>query len=96
MSKYNNDYHNDYRNPWEETKEGCWVVYKRDGCTSMRKIDEPALAEVEVALAMLYDGIMKAMHKRMEDNKYFISPHEYVMAGIEYIRKEINNAKTNP
>jgi len=92
MSKNNND----YRNPWEETKEGCWVIYKRDGCTSTRKVDNPALAEVEVALAMLYDGIMKSMYGKIEENKGFISPHDYVMAGIEYIRKEINNAKTNP
>jgi len=83
-----------YRNPWDEAKEGCWVVRKKDGCTSTTKIDNPALAEVEVALAILYDGIMKTMNKKMEDNNYFISPHDYVMSGIEYIRKEMNKNAT--
>ena len=87
-------HYEDYRNPWEETKEGCWVVRKKDGCTSMSKIDNPALAEVEVALAILYDGIMNAVQKKMEDSNHFISPHDYVMAGIEHIRKEINKNAT--
>jgi hypothetical protein len=100
MSKIGKSYYdenfNNYRNPWDEAKEGCWVIRKKDGCTSTTKIDNPALAEVEVALAILYDGIMKSMHKKLEENNHFISPHDYVMAGIEHIRKEINNAKTPP
>ncbi len=86
----------DYNNPWDGVKEGAWVVTKSNGCTKTIKVDNPALAEVEVALAMLYDGIMKAVQQKMEDSNHFISPHDYVMAGIEHIRKEINNAKTIP
>ncbi len=92
-SKY---YSMDYRNPWETAEKGAWLVVKDNGSTKMQKVDNPALAEVEVALAMLYDGIMKAVQQKMEDSKHFISPHDYVMAGIEHIRKEINNAKTKP
>lgn len=90
MSKYDPM---DSRNPWETAKEGSWVVIKSDGCTRMTKVENPALAEVEVALAVLYDGIIKAVHENLEKNRYFISPHDYVIAGIEHLRKEINNGK---
>lgn len=83
----------DYRNPWETAKEGAWLVTKSDGCTRMIKVENPALAEVEVALAVLYDGVIKAVHENLEKNRHFISPHDYVMAGIEHLRKEINNGK---
>lgn len=83
----------DYRNPWETAKEGAWIVTKSDGCTRTIKVDNPALAEVEVALAILYDGVIKAVHENLEKNRHFISPHDYVMAGIEHLRKEINNGK---
>lgn len=81
----------DYRNPWETAKEGTWIITKKDGCTSTTRIENPAVGEVESALAILYTGVMKAMNDSLEKNKYFISPHDYVMAGIEYLRKEINN-----
>ena len=87
-SKYNPM---DYSNPWDREKEGTWLVTKKEGCTSMTRIENPALAEVESALAILYTGVMKAVQENLEKNKYFISPHDYVMAGIEHLRKEINN-----
>lgn len=89
-SKYNPM---DYSNPWDREKEGTWLVTKKEGGTSMTRIENPALAEVESALAILYTGVMKAVQDNLEKNKYFISPHEYVMAGIEHLRKEINNGK---
>lgn len=83
----------DYRNPWDNESEGTWIVTKKEGGTSITRIEKPALAEVEYALAILYTGVMKAVQDSLEKNKYFISPHDYVMAGIEYLRKEINNGK---
>ena len=79
MSKYDPM---DSRNPWGTAKEGAWLVTKSDGCTRMTKVENPALAEVEVALAVLYDGVIKAVHENLEKNRYFISPHDYVMGCI--------------
>ena len=90
MSKYDPM---DYRNPWETAEKGAWLVVKDNGSTKMQKVENPALAEVEVALAILYDGVIKAVHESLEKNRHFISPHDYVMAGIEHLRKEINNGK---
>jgi len=89
-SKY---YSMDYSNPWETAEKGAWLVVKDNGSTKMQKVENPALAEVEVALAVLYDGVIKAVHESLEKNRHFISPHDYVMAGIEHLRKEINNGK---
>lgn len=90
MSRYDDYDPMDYRNPWETAKEGTWLVTKKEGSTSFVRIEKPALAEVESALAILYTGVMKAMNDSVEKNNYFISPHDYVMAGIEYLRKEIS------
>jgi len=98
MSNYRPTYiassSSDYRNPWETAEEGAWIVIKKGACTSTTRIEKPALAEVEFALAVLYDGVMKAMHDSLEKNKHFISPHDYIMAGIEHLRKEINNGNS--
>jgi hypothetical protein len=57
-SYYEENYHM-YKQPWEDAKEGCWIIVKRDGCTSMKKIENAAYPELEYALVKYYDIVVE-------------------------------------
>ena len=77
-----------YRDPWETAKEGYWVVYKKDGCTSMKRIEDPAFEQVEAALAECYDIMVTRMMKFRETEESF-SASDFVLDTIKGLRQVI-------
>jgi hypothetical protein len=69
-SYYEENYHN-YKEPWEEAKEGCWIVIKKDGCTSMAKIESAAYPELEYALYKYYDIVVRRFMEFINTNSKF-------------------------
>ena len=83
---YEENYHN-YRQPWEETKEGCWIVIKKDGVTSMRKIEGADYPQLEFALARCYDIVVKRIIDFMDNKNHYFSPSDLALDTINGLRK---------
>jgi hypothetical protein len=78
----------EYKQPWETAKEGCWIITKKDGCTSTKRIDNPAYAETEAALAACYD-IMVIRILNFRENNISFSAHELIIDTIKGLRQII-------
>jgi len=77
----------DYRNPWETATEGAWIVVKKDGCTSMTKIESADYPQLELALAKCYDIIVERIIKFFNDKNGFFSASELALDTIKGVRE---------
>lgn len=77
----------DYRNPWETAKEGCWIIIKKEGSTSMSKIDHAEYLELEYALAKCYDIVVARIAKFFNDKDGYFSPSELALDTIKGLRE---------
>jgi hypothetical protein len=89
-------YADNYRNPWEEQKEGFWTIHKRDGCTSMRKINpEEGTQELEAfhyAMAVCYDVMLNEISNTVNGPKPY-SLSDIVLNTINAIGKIVNERR---
>ena len=81
--------YDDYKQPWETAKEGCWIIVKKDGCTSMKRIENPACGEVEYALAYCYDIMAQRILDFRENNDSF-SVSDLILDTIKGLRQIMN------
>jgi hypothetical protein len=85
-----------YRNPWEEAKEGCWVIRKRDGITSTRRLtDEEILDGMEQLHYAMAHGSDIMMNKilDLQNSGRALSISDIVLETINEISKEIKRRK---
>lgn len=86
----------DYRNPWETAKDGCWVVRKREGSTSTRRLTEEeildGMEELHYAMAYGCDIMMNKMLD-LQNSGRSLSISEIVLETINEIGKEIKRRK---
>ena len=91
-------YADNYRNPWEEQKEGFWIIHKSNGCTSMKKVNPEEgteeLAAFHYAMALSYDVMINEMIKLVDSGKP-ISYSEIALNTIEAIGRLINERRKN-
>ena len=86
----------DYRNPWETAKDGCWVIRKREGSTSTRRLTEEEILEgmEELHYAMAYGcDIMMNKMLDLQNSGRPLSISEIVLETINEIGKEIKRRK---
>ena len=86
----------DYRNPWETAKDGCWVIRKREGATSTRRLTEEEILEgmEELHYAMAYGcDIMMNKMLDLQNSGRPLSISEIVLETINEIGKEIKRRK---
>lgn len=93
-----NKYYDNYRNPWDEQEEGCWVIRKSKGCTSMKKVSqEQGTQELEAfhyAMAVCYDVMVNEISNTINNGKpYSIS--DIALNTIESIGKVVNERRKN-
>jgi hypothetical protein len=93
-----NKYYDNYNNPWEEQEEGCWVIRKFKGCTSMKKVSqEQGIQELEAfhyAMAVCYDVMVNEISNTINNGKpYSIS--DIALNTIESIGKVVNERRKN-
>ena len=93
MSKYE-----EFRNPWEEQKEGFWIVHKSKGCTSMKKIapeqGTEELAAFHYAMAISY-GVMVDEFLKLSDSGKPYSINDVVLNTITAVGKVVNERRNN-
>lgn len=77
-----------YKEPWETAKQGYWIIRKAEGCTSMKRIDNPAYEEVEAALAESYDIMVNKIMEMRESGLPF-SASDLVLDTIKGLRQII-------
>jgi len=97
MAKNKNSYKERYYNfkePWEEAKEGCWIVVKKNGCTSMSKIDSAAYPEIEYALVKYYDIIVNRFMEFINTQKSF-SAAELALDSAKKLRELVIEQQTS-
>lgn len=86
----------DYRNPWEQAKEGCWVIRKRDGITSTRRLTDEEILEgmeqLHYSMAYGCDIMMNKMLDLQNSGRH-LSISEIVLETINEIGKEIKRRK---
>ena len=86
----------DYRNPWETAKDGCWVIRKREGSTSTRRLTEEeildGMEELHYAMAYGCDIMMNKMLD-LQNSGRSLSISEIVLETINEIGKEIKRRK---
>ena len=86
----------DYRNPWETAKDGCWVIRKREGSTSTRRLTEEeildGMEELHYAMAYGCDIMMNKMLD-LQNSGRPLSISEIVLETINEIGKEIKRRK---
>jgi len=82
----------DYRNPWETAEKGFWVVHKKDGCTSMRKINAKEgteeLASFYYAMAVSYDVMINEILNLDSSGKAY-SISDIALKTIDALGKKI-------
>ena len=86
----------DYRNPWETAKDGCWVIRKREGSTSTRRLTEEEILDgmEELHFAMAYGcDIMMNKMLDLQNSGRPLSISEIVLETINEIGKEIKRRK---
>jgi hypothetical protein len=87
MAKHNHYDPMDYRNPWETAKEGCWIVVKKEGCTSMKKIENADYEELEYAAARCYDIVVERIMKFNDDKNGFFSASDLALDTIKGLKE---------
>jgi hypothetical protein len=93
MSKHKKSYYEEnyhmYKQPWEEATEGCWIIVKKDGCTSMKKIENAAYPELEYALVKYYDIVVERYIQFINDRNRSIgfSAAEIALDSAKKIRE---------
>ena len=94
----NNKYYDNYNNPWEQQDEGCWVIRKSKGCTSMKKISqEEGTQELEVfhyAMAVCYDVMVNEMSNTVNGAKPY-SLSDIALNTINAIGKIVKERRNN-
>ena len=94
----NNNYDYTYREPWETAKEGCWIVVKKEGCTSMSKIENADYPELEYAAARCYDVIVERIMKFHNDKNGCFSASDLALdmvKGLKELAIEQKKSYTN-
>jgi len=94
----NNNYDYTYREPWETAKEGCWIVVKKEGCTSMSKIENADYPELEYAAARCYDVIVERIMKFHKDKNGCFSASDLALdmvKGLKELAIEQKKSYTN-
>jgi hypothetical protein len=94
----NNNYDYTYREPWETAKEGCWIVVKKEGCTSMTKIENADYSELEYAAARCYDIIVERIMKFHNDKNGYFSASDLALdmvKGLKELAIEQKKSYTN-
>jgi hypothetical protein len=94
----NNNYDYTYREPWETAKEGCWIVVKKEGCTSMSKIENADYPELEYAAARCYDIIVERIMKFHNDKNGCFSASDLALdmvKGLKELAIEQKKSYTN-
>lgn len=90
MSRHKNYYeenYDNYREPWEKSKEGCWIVIKKDGVTSMSKIENADYPQLEFAIAKCYDILVRGILEFMDRKNDYFSPAELALHTSKALRK---------
>ena len=93
-----NDYDYTYREPWQIAKEGCWIVVKKEGCTSMTKIENADYPELEYAAARCYDIIVERIMKFHNDKNGCFSASDLALdmvKGLKELAIEQKKSYTN-
>lgn len=97
MNNYTSDYDRyNYRNPWEEAKEGCWVIRKREGMTSTRRLTETEILDgmEQLHYAMAYGSdIMMNKMLDLQNSGRALSISDIVLETINEIGNEIKRRK---
>jgi hypothetical protein len=87
-----------YKEPWEEAKEGCWIVTKKNGCTSYKKIENADYEELEYAAARCYDIVVERIMKFNDDKNGFFSASDLaldIVKGLKELAIEQKKSYTN-
>ena len=94
-----NQSHIDYNNPWERAKEGCWIIRKKDGTTSTRRLTEEEMVEgleqVHYAMAVGCDIMMRKMLD-LQNSGRSLSITDIVFETINAVGSEIKRRKNEP
>lgn len=65
----------EFRYPWENAESGFWIVYKKNGSTSTRKVNQTQaneeLGAFHYAMAVSYDVMMNTIFELQESGKPF-------------------------
>jgi hypothetical protein len=89
----------DYNNPWERAKEGCWIIRKKDGTTSTRRLTEEEMVEgleqVHYAMAYSCDIMMNKMLD-LQNSGRSLSISDIVFETINAVGSEIKRRKNEP
>jgi len=89
----------DYNNPWERAKEGCWIIRKKDGTTSTRRLTEEEMVEgleqVHYAMAVSCDIMMNKMLD-LQNSGRSLSISDIVIETIDAVGSEIKRRKNEP
>jgi len=89
----------DYNNPWERAKEGCWIIRKKDGTTSTRRLTEKEMVEgleqVHYAMAVSCDIMMNKMLD-LQNSGRSLSISDIVIETIDAVGSEIKRRKNEP
>lgn len=86
QSYYNETIQN-HKEPWEEAKEGCWIITKKNGCTSYTKIESADYPQLEFAIARCYDVVVERILKFMNDKNGYFSASELALDTIKGVRE---------
>lgn len=85
-----------YRNPWEQAKEGCWVVRKKDNITSTRYLKDEemidGMEQIHYAMAVSSDIMMNKMLD-LQNSGRSLSISDIVLETINEIGNEIKRRK---
>ena len=84
---YYNETIQNYKEPWEEAKEGCWIITKKNGCTSYKKIESADYEQLEYALAKCYDILVERIMKFSANKNGFFSASELALDTIKGVRE---------
>jgi hypothetical protein len=84
------------RNPWDNQEEGCWVIRKSKGCTSMKKVKEQEgteeLEAFHYAMAVCYDIMVNEISNTVNSGKPY-SYSDIALNTIEAIGKVISQRR---
>lgn len=91
IPKPNKNYYNEtiqsHKEPWEEAKEGCWIVTKKNGCTSYKKIENADYEELEYAAARCYDIVVERIMKFNSDKNGFFSASDLALDMVKGLKE---------
>jgi len=76
-----------YKEPWERAEEGCWIIVKKEGCTSTKKIENADYPQLEYALARCYDILVERIMKFSTDKNGYFSASELALDTIKGVRE---------